>query len=151
MAGAGVYTYVALPTCGVASDLTMRRVGTVLISGVPATGKSTFGDWIASTKGGTHVDLESDGIAHFGLSGAWNRLLSSSGHDSAGWVELLKSLTEPVVVTWGYPAQLLPIVKAIHSGGVEAWWFDGDRTAARISFLSDLVANGLENVLNNCG
>jgi hypothetical protein len=40
-----------------------------------------------------------------------------------------------VVVTWGYPADWLPVVRELHEAGLEAWWFDGDSGAARASFL----------------
>ncbi len=46
-----------------------------------------------------------------------------------------ENLDCPVVLDWGYPMGWLPFVKALHSMGVVAWWFDGDRAATRRRFV----------------
>lgn len=34
------------------------------------------------------------------------------------------------------PPAFLPLVQALHAAGVTAWWFDGDREAARRQFIA---------------
>jgi hypothetical protein len=39
-----------------------------------------------------------------------------------------------VILDWGYPPAFLPLIRELHDAGIVAWWFDGDRIAARRSF-----------------
>jgi hypothetical protein len=41
-----------------------------------------------------------------------------------------------VILDWGYPPAFLPLIRAFHEAGIVAWWFDGDRVAARRSFTT---------------
>lgn len=110
------------------------RVPAVLVSGIPCSGKTTFGNWVEAHQGGTHVNLEDDGLGRHGLRPAWDQLWLNPAAPG-GFVQAVRSLRAPVVVSWGYPVECLPVVCALHEAGLEAWWFDGDPGAARASFL----------------
>jgi hypothetical protein len=42
---------------------------------------------------------------------------------------------QSTVIDWGFPPSNLAIVRELQEGGVVVWWFDGDREAARQSFV----------------
>ena len=50
-------------------------------------------------------------------------------------IATLRGLGCPVIFEMGYPPMCLPIVAALHRAGLTAWWFDGDRAAARCRFI----------------
>lgn len=107
----------------------------VLLSGIPATGKSTFGRWLEENYGFAHIDLESSGLDRFGLSPTWQRICRLPPPDVTPFISALQALACPVALDWGFPPPWLPLVEALHHAGVTAWWFDGDRAAARTAFI----------------
>ena len=107
----------------------------VLVSGIPAVGKSTYGRWLYEAKGVLNIDLENEGLERHGLADAWAISTSSAPASPDAFVQALRKLDCPVVVDWGYPMGWLPFVKAMHSVGVTAWWLDGDRAVARRRFV----------------
>lgn len=48
-----------------------------------------------------------------------------------------------VVLDWGFHTNDLPIVEARNKEGLEVWWFDGDRTAARQCFIERAINEGI--------
>ncbi|MGH7368364.1 MAG: hypothetical protein ACREK9_18325 [Candidatus Rokuibacteriota bacterium] len=106
----------------------------VLLSGIPATGKSTFGRWLQKERGFLHWDLEKQLVlALDGRRLAWPGLLTTRA-GIRRFVRELGRMHPRVVLDWGFPPERLPIIVALQEEGVEAWWFDGDRTAAVESF-----------------
>lgn len=106
----------------------------VLISGIPATGKSTYGRWLEDARGFLHIDVENGGLDRLPLRVAWTDVLRQPS-GNLRLQEALAAVGRGVVLDWGYPPGWLPAVRALHESGVTAWWFDGDREAARRSFL----------------
>lgn len=109
----------------------------ILIAGVPASGKSSFGRWLADTKGFVHVDMGLGDSTQYrwgwnGLRNEWNAFCDGSDRDRL--ITQLKSQTASVVLNWGFPARMLPVVSALKASGVSLWWFDGDRAVARRRF-----------------
>lgn len=104
----------------------------ILVSGVPATGKSTFGRWLAENRGFVHIDVENGGFDRYRLAQAWAQAV---GLAPEPLVDGLRSIGQPAVVDWGYPPSCLPIVRALHAAGLKAWWFDGAPAAARHHFI----------------
>ena len=107
--------------------------GTILLSGVPATGKSTFGNWLSVHHGFLHVDVEHAGSDPVGVRRAWITALSAA--DPEPLVKALITTSRPVVIDWGYLPGFLPFVRSLHDAGLTAWWFDGDVAAARSRFV----------------
>lgn len=104
----------------------------LLLSGIPGSGKSTFGRWLQEHRGFVHVDMEADGLDTHGLRQAWQQFLGDPS--SRVFCRQLFSLPRPVALDWGFPVTCLPLVGALQQQGVRAWWFTGDRLFARMNF-----------------
>src|ERR1017187_9558778 len=113
----------------------------ILIAGIPASGKSTFGKWLAKTHGFIHVDMElpdtgPGGLKALGLGSEWKAFLLETDSDS--FLKSLREYSTSVALDWGFPPNpwMLSVVSRLDAGGVRLWWFDGDRLAARALFES---------------
>lgn len=107
----------------------------VLLCGIPASGKSTYGRWMQATHDALFVDLEEPGALELaGLRSAWDEVFAG-GH-AAFVARLLTTFHRPVVLAWGFPPRHLRIVAALKEAGMSLWWLDGDRDAARESFVA---------------
>jgi hypothetical protein len=97
----------------------------VLISGIPATGKTCFGNWLARYHGFRHVDLESDPDRP-----------DPFAMEPLAFIDQTRAGESDLVITWGFPPwpPYLAKVRELHSAGLVPWWFDGDRAAAFQSF-----------------
>ena len=97
----------------------------LLITGIPATGKSTIGDYLAGKHGFVHLDFESaPTLGRYVRSGI------------VPDVEALLSVDRDTVITWGFvPDVQLGAVQALRDAGFEWIWFDGDRVAATRAFV----------------
>jgi len=109
-----------------------RMKNAILISGIPGCGKSTFGRWMESAHGYRHVDMEHGGLDRDGLHKVWDDY--HSGSDTVSFPRALSTFKVPVILDWGFPVEFLPVVDRMKSGGVNLWWFDGARSAARELF-----------------
>jgi hypothetical protein len=94
-----------------------------IISGVPCSGKTYFGDWLRDERGFAHINLEPR-PAPFPV--APPLLLP----DLPGW---LATVAGDVVVTWGFrphePA--FDLITRFCDAGFTPWWFDADLAVAR--------------------
>ncbi len=107
----------------------------VLLSGIPGTGKSTYGRWLAQRHGVLHLDIENGDLERHNLAQAWGASVVAPAASPQPIVDALRRLNRHVAFDWGYPPVWLPFVMAMHRAGVTTWWFDGDRAAARRRFL----------------
>lgn len=112
----------------------MTQSRLILLSGIPASGKSTYGEWLAREKGFIHLDVEHGVLQRAGLKELWDRIFTE-GISVAPFIEGVRQFAVPVAIDWGFPPQCLPTVRAFHQHGVATWWFDGDREAARRAFI----------------
>lgn len=92
----------------------------LLFAGIPASGKSTFARWLASEKGYRHLDVD----------------FAEADFDE--WMNKVRRSQWNGVIDWGFPPHCLDLVSSLVELGVEPWWFDGERDAARQSFLARL-------------
>ena len=112
------------------------RIPIILISGIPACGKSTYGTWLEQKKGFVHLDVEKNEgavLRSTGLQASWDAMFTTGS--AAVFVDDLKELKQPIVLDWGFPPRYIEIVAALKTTRMELWWFDGDRMAAREAFL----------------
>jgi hypothetical protein len=104
-----------------------------LLAGVPAAGKSHFGEWIELYHAFLHLDVEKDGrLDSMGLGGAWATCFTTG--DVRPFVLALRATGRSVIVNWGFPVPCLPIVAKLKRHGVVLWWFDADPQQAKAEF-----------------
>lgn len=109
----------------------------LFVAGVPATGKSWLGQWLAETRGYLHIDAEKDGGVDFDRAGVhdeWNELIATGRAHT--FVTALSRARKPVIVNWGFPIRFLYVVSALQVEGVQAWWFHGESAHARRAFVA---------------
>jgi hypothetical protein len=105
-----------------------------LISGIPASGKSTFCRWLEEKKGFLHLDVEEDGVLdRYGLATAWDTLFDA-GTSAAPFLQALEKFKRPVAIDWGFPPECLDTIRKLFDSGVMLWWFAADWTVARRKF-----------------
>lgn len=92
----------------------------LLITGIPGTGKTSLGIYLASQNGIPHIDLEDQ------------QTITNALRDIDAFI---LSLADPVVATWGFPPQFIDIVLKFKSMGFIVVWMDGNRWAAFRAFL----------------
>ena len=108
----------------------------VLIAGVPATGKSWLGKWLAEKHGYVHIDAEVAGGTDFdqvGIHSEWNDLILTGS--ATKFANSIQRLSRPVVVNWGFPTRYLYVVSALQAEGFRAWWFQASKDLARRAFV----------------
>ena len=102
----------------------------ILLSGIPATGKSTFARYLAREHGFAHYDLECypRGWPHPGLRGTWEA-------SRPAFVAQVRQLNDRIALDWGFPVNYHSWVEELESHGVRLIWFDGDVARARKVFV----------------
>jgi hypothetical protein len=92
----------------------------ILITGIPATGKSTFARWLADEHG-------------------YVRCPSGEEPNPSTFfadVDRARDTSANVVIDWGFPLSQIKEVRSLIASGIEPWWFDGDRGVALQVFLT---------------
>jgi hypothetical protein len=106
-----------------------------LISGIPASGKTTFCKWLEEKKGFLHLDVEKPGVLdRYGLVATWNTLFGV-GASATPFIEALDKFKRPVAIDWGFPPECLHTVRKLFEAGVMLWWFAADWAVARRKFI----------------
>lgn len=113
-----------------ASEATVTTRGrVVLLAGVPGAGKTSFGAYLAASRGGLHIDVEESASRRAaGFDPIWDRLFRAG--DARAVVDFLGQGGRVGILDWGFPIACLPVVEALVTAGAEPWWFDGDRAVA---------------------
>ncbi len=97
----------------------------LLITGIPGTGKTTYGDKFAEEFGFLHRDLEdAQTLNHF-------------FRNPSQFIDELLNEERNVVITWGFGPDHEPSVSRVlqlRSAGFKWIWFDGNRPAALREF-----------------
>jgi hypothetical protein len=95
-----------------------------LITGIPGTGKTTYGNTFAQDFGFVHFDFENtETLSHF-------------ASDPNRFIRDVLQRPESIVITWGFlPDQAhIAAVNLLKSSGFKLFWFDGNRPAALSAF-----------------
>ena len=104
----------------------------LFITGIPGSGKTSFGNWLQATQGYYHFDMEAD------LRDRHFKRLWSDGFDTddySAFIAEVQKLGSEVVLTWGYPEQAILLAKRTARLGVLSFWFGGDLETARRAWL----------------
>jgi hypothetical protein len=99
----------------------------VLISGLPGTGKTSFGNWLQERHGYAHIDMES--FQDEALHGKWKDSLVK--RDFREFAFLVRAAGRPVVLSWGFPPEFLWTIRALNLLGFMCFWFDAPEMLAR--------------------
>jgi hypothetical protein len=102
----------------------------LLLSGIPAIGKSSFGRYLAREHAFAHYDLECypRGWPHPELKPLWDS-------SRADFIAQLKGRHERIALDWGFPATAVTWVRELLAAGVRLVWFAADITRARELFI----------------
>ncbi len=102
----------------------------ILLSGIPATGKSTFARHLAREHGFAHYDLECHprGWPHPELKAIWDT-------NRTAFMRQIRQNHDRVVLEWGFPVSHASWVKQLRDQDVRPIWFDGDVDRAREAFV----------------
>lgn len=96
----------------------------LLITGIPGTGKTYYGEKFATEFGFAHFDLE-------------DQETLSRFTTFAHLISELLSLNKSVVVTWGFNPEdplSIELIRQLRNAGFKLIWFDGNRPAALKAF-----------------
>src|SRR5262245_37076966 len=108
----------------------MLPSGSLLLAGVPATGKSSFGNWLEAQKGYFHLDFDEEDIVQRRGFGQAQDLLWH--HNQAEpLLHAFIARHQPIVLTWGFATHFLPIVKQLLTWGFVPVWFTATHHIAR--------------------
>jgi hypothetical protein len=100
----------------------------LLITGIPATGKTCMGEHLRELHGFKHADFEGPQLGHY--------LPDGITLDRAR-IEQLKQQGRDAVITWGFvPDTQLAAVLVFRDLGFRWVWFDGDRESALREYLA---------------
>ena len=101
----------------------------ILLSGIPATGKSTFGRYLSRKHQFAYYDLECHprGWPHPEFKPTWDDSRSD-------FVAMLRRHHDRTALDWGFPPECLPWVNQLQAQGVRLIWFSGDLDCARRVF-----------------
>ena len=89
----------------------------LLISGIPASGKSSFCRWLEEKKGFLHFDVEKLGVLdRYGLATAWATVYDAST-SAAPFVQALDRFNRPVAIDWSFPPECLNTVRMLFESG----------------------------------
>jgi len=102
----------------------------LLLSGIPAAGKSSFGRYLAREHAFAHYDLECHprGWPRPDLKGVWDS-------SRTNFVARLNEFHERIALDWGFPPTAMPWVHELIATGVRLVWFGADVEKARRLFL----------------
>ncbi len=115
----------------------------LVLWGVPGAGKSCYADWLVRERGFMRVDTDSMGAGSNPVEWAWRGVID--GQTTPGiFLNVVARQPQPVVVEYGVFVQpgSVGLLTALCDAGAQAWWFDGDREAARQSWRQANVGLG---------
>jgi hypothetical protein len=105
----------------------------ILVCGIPGSAKTTYCAWLEREKGFMHLDL--DELEKGNGTDKKLALLDCLRHSAERFLTVIARIEQPIVIDWGFPPHLLGMVTCLNANGFAVWWFDGDRHAARESFI----------------
>lgn len=105
----------------------------ILVAGIPGSGKTTFCQWLEREKGFVHLDF--DELLQARGTEQKLALIRCLGHTAEEFLSAISRQEQPIAIDWGFPLEGLSLVRLFKQSGFAIWWFDGDRNAARESFV----------------
>ena len=125
----------------------------LLVAGTPASGKTSFGDYLRDKKHFLHVDIEEFEGSY--LHSVWVAALRLK--DMSLFLNTLKERSPNAVLTWGFHLDDLNVAADLKRAGVRLWWFEADEARARERFIGrgsvsiDVFDAQMKRIKNNRG
>ena len=104
----------------------------ILVAGTPASGKTSFGDYLRDKKHYLHVDIEEFDGSY--LHSIW--LAAVKLKEMSLFLNTLKERSHNAILSWGFHLDDLQIVADLKRAGVKLWWFEADEARARERFTA---------------
>ena len=123
------------------------------MAGTPASGKTSFGDYLRDKKHFLHVDIEAFDGSY--LHSVW--VASLRLKDVSLFLNTLKERNPNAILTWGFHLDDLQIAADLKRAGVRLWWFEADEARARERFAArgdcpiDVFDAQIKRIKNNRG
>lgn len=105
----------------------------LVISGVPATGKSSYCRWRAD-QGWVFINHDRANLSTRRIDRTWWSLVISGR--APEFVQVVEAAQEDVALEFGFPMGLLPQVRLLKAAGAQHWWFDANHQTAREAFIA---------------
>jgi hypothetical protein len=102
----------------------------LLVAGTPASGKTSFGDYLRDKKDFLHVDIEEFEGSY--LHSVWAAALRLK--EMSLFLNALKERNPNAILSWGFHMDDLQIAADLKRAGVRLWWFEADEARAREKF-----------------
>jgi hypothetical protein len=125
----------------------------ILAAGTPASGKTSFGDYLRDKKHFLHVDMEAFEGSYF--HSVWVAALRLK--DLSLFLNTLKEHSNNTILSWGFHLDDLKIVADLKRARVRLWWFEADEARAREGFIArggvsiDAFDAQMKRIRNNRG
>jgi hypothetical protein len=119
----------------------------LIVWGMPGSGKSAYSQWTSREMGSAHVDTDAlinrQPHERTRLEQGWYATFTRQ-MTPAAFMSLARSHGRPVVVEFGLWANAdnIRLLADLHNVGAELAWFEGDRLAAKDSWLRENQARG---------
>lgn len=104
----------------------------ILVAGTPASGKTSFGDYLRDKKHFLHVDIEEFDGSY--LHSVW--LAAVKLKEMSLFLNTLKERAHNAVLSWGFHLDDLQVVADLKRAGARIWWFEADEARARERFIA---------------
>ena len=104
----------------------------ILVAGTPASGKTSFGDYLRDKKHFLHIDIEEFDGSY--LHSVW--LAAVKLKEMSLFLNTIKERSHNAVLSWGFHLDDLNIVADLKRAGVRVWWFEADEARAREKFIA---------------
>lgn len=123
----------------------------ILVAGTPASGKTSFGDYLRDKKHFLHVDIEEFDGSY--LQSVW--LAAVKLKEMSLFLNTLKERSHNTVLSWGFHLDDLQVVADLKKAGVRIWWFEADEGRARENFIArgngslDVFEAQMKRIKNN--
>jgi dephospho-CoA kinase len=123
----------------------------LLVAGTPASGKTSFGDYLRDKKDFVHVDIEAFEGSY--LHSVWVAALKLK--DMSLFLNTLKERNPNTVLSWGFHLDDLQVAADLKRAGAKLWWFEADEGRARERFIArngvsiDVFEAQMKRIRNN--
>lgn len=109
----------------------------ILLCGMPASGKSTFGKYLQDKHGYTYISMEDNVWPDKKMQSLWNDVFEpkSQYRKVEMFIRYLQEYYENVVLDWGFPMTQIRLVQLLKRHGCEIIWFSCSVPIARERYI----------------